>query len=76
MTDPDRSKELQDIHNQGQTDHSNGECHTPHSGVEQFVQIFNPFCSQEKFEQIKEDNDAYTQGRQNDQDNHSCLLFG
>jgi hypothetical protein len=52
----DRSEELQNHHNQGQKDYSDGKYDIPHKVEEQI------FVGPKTFEKQTEDNDAYNQG--------------
>ena len=69
--DDERSSELRDLHNDGQSDSSEGECSPPHSSssvvfsdIPYFGHIAR-MCGEKSSEEKNEDNDAYFKGYNN-----------
>ena len=70
-SDDERSSELQDLHNKGQSDASEAECSPPHSAssvVFSSIPYFGDIarmCGEKSTEEKKQDNDAYFKGHDN-----------
>lgn len=70
----DRSRELQDLHNKGQSDASKGECSPPHSNSAEVFRSLPFFgdiaglCGEKTPEEMREDNKSYFEGYENTHD--------
>ena len=70
-SDSERSQELQDIHNKGEIDKSNGKCEAPHSTIDYgmkaapFYGYIMEVMDGKGEKEMDEDNSAYYKGQNN-----------
>jgi len=70
----DRSRELQDLHNKGESDSSDGKCSPPHSNTSELLRglpIFGAVAGalgEKTVEEMRADNKAYFEGHNNTND--------
>ena len=71
MSEEERSRELQDYHNKGETDGAKGKCEQPHSAgsvVSSDIPFFGHIATalgEKTSEEKNEDNAAYFKGNEN-----------